>query len=300
MTAPSLPALSTARSGAAAARQGFDFLERRLAALASARPALALRAAGGLGRLRNRLSGAWPSPRQVALLFPHLDRAAAARAAWRIGGLECRNRLLVEIIRRSGLAALHPLVRTPSPLAALRPPLVLCFFHVGAMQALGAALERLPAPVLAFRHGLLQAGRPPLEVLSTAGNDETRSAAFHRALAHLHRGGFVALAPDLSPGPSLAAPCLGRRLPLARGPFALARLAAAPLLPLVARWRHGHLETLLGPPLAAAGTRALATESALAAAAATWLERYLLAAPTELSLGLLRNLLAADTAPPGP
>jgi hypothetical protein len=295
-------------------------LERRLAAVAASHPALALRAAGGLGRLRNRLSAAWPSPRQVALLFPHLDRAAAARIAWNIGGLECRNRLGVEILRRGGIAALLPLLRQPSALAALRPPLVLGFFHIGAMQGLGAALARLPAPVLAFRLGLLTSGQPPLEIVSTAGDVEARAAAFHRGLDHLRRPGFVAMALDLPATRGLAAPCLGRQLALSRGPFALARLAGCPLVPIAARWRQGKLETVHGAPLAAnltapqpgaepgrdagqvgrhdAGPGTTAAEAPLARAAARWLENYLLAAPADLSLGLLRDLLAAETAPP--
>ncbi len=268
-------------------------MERRLAALAGSHPAAALRAAGGFGRLRNRLSGAWPSPEQVGGLFPRLDRAAAARVAWRIGGMECRNRLLVEIIRRAGSAALRPLLRQPSPLAALRPPLVLCFFHVGAMQGLGAALEQLPAPVLAFRQGLLAAGRPPLEVVSTEGDDQARAAAFHRGLDRLRRGGFVAMAIDLPPARTLAAPCLGRSLALSRGPFALARLAGCPLVPFVARWRQGRIDTVHGAPLA---TDSAIDEIALARTAASWLERYLLDTPAEMGLGLLRDLLAAETA----
>jgi len=290
------------RLGRAAARRGFDMLERQLAALAPAWPAPALRTAGGCGWLRNRLSGAWPSAEQVRFVFPGLERGAAARIAWRIGGMEGRNRLLVELIRRDGLSTVRPLVRTPAMLAALRPPLVLCTFHVGAMQGLGAALERLPAPVLALREGLLGTARPPLEIVSTHGHDEGRAAAFHRCLDRLQRGGFAAMAIDLTAGPGPAAPCLGRWLTLARGPFALARLAGAPLVPIVARWRSGEIEIVLGEPFAAepsssGGAGAMARENALAVAAAGWLERYLVASPGELGLGLLRALLAAGAAP---
>jgi hypothetical protein len=292
------------RSGRAAARRGFDALERRLAALAAGWPAPALRAAGGLGWLRNRLAGAWPSPEQVGVLFPRLDRAAAARAAWSIGALEGRNRLLVELIRRAGLAAVRPLVRTPAALAALRPPLVLCSCHVGAVQGLEPALERLPAPVLALRQGVLGAARPPLEIVSTDGNDQARAAAFYRGLDRLRCGGFVAMVFDLPTASGPVAPFLGRRLELSRGPFALARLAGVPLVPIVARWRGGEIEVDLGAPLAAdagvaagSGAEEMAREGALAVAAASWFERYLLASPPELGLGLLRALLAAEAAP---
>jgi hypothetical protein len=79
-------------------------------------------------------------------------------------------------------------------------------------------------------------------------------------------------------------------------------------VPIVARWQGNEIEIILGPPLAAgpaaASTAAaahpgeIADEAALAGAAATWLERYLLASPAELGLGLLRDLLAAEIAAP--
>ena len=51
------------------------------------------------------------------------------------------------------------------------------------------------------------------------------------------------------------------------------------------------------PSAAAGGAGAMTQENALAVAAASWLERYLVASPGELGLGLLRALLAAGTAP---
>jgi hypothetical protein len=268
----------------------FDTLEDWLA---RGTPHRALPAAAVLGQARNRLSRRWPSPEQVQSLFPHLDRSAAARLAWRIGGLEARNRVLVAGIRRAGLEPVRPLVRCPEAFTALRPPVLLGTFHVGAMHALGPALEQLPGPVLALRQGPLFVPRPPLEVATTEGDEQSRSALFHRALLHLDRGGFVALALDVVQGSALRVSCLGRPLALARGPFALARLTGTPLVPLVARWRSGGVEILLGDPLALPGQEAgpEAWEGALAASAARWLESYLLASPGELGLGLLRNLL---------
>ena len=269
-----------------------------LAPLAAEHPWLALSAASARGSLRNRLSRRWPSPAQVQALFPQLGPRAAARAAWGIGALEARNRLLIDQIRRAGLAPVRPLVRTPAAFAALRPPLILGMFHVGAVQALGAAIERLPGPVLLMRLGSPYTPSPPVEVASTEGNDQRRAAAFRRALAHLAGGGFVVLALDVAPAPGLRVSCLGRTLELARGPFALARLTGAPLRPLVARWRRSTVEVEAGEALDAGlamGTEA--RESALAAAAARWLERYLLNSPAELGLGLLRALLTDELTP---
>jgi len=270
------------------ARKIFDTLEGSLARLAVSRPRLAFSGAGAIGELRNRLSRRWPSPEQVRTLFPHLDRGTAARVAWRIGGLEARNRLLIDCIRGRGLDPVRPLVRTPEGFAALRPPLVLGFFHTGAVQALGAAVERLPGPVLVLRQGLLSTPRPPVRVESTEGDGQRRAAAFQRALVHLAAGGFVVVALDVVPGPGFRAPCLGRSIELARGPFALARIAGAPVRPLVARWRNGGVEAEAGEALTAPDPG----EKALAGEAARWLERYLLESPAELGLGLLRSLLA--------
>ena len=224
-------------------RRAFDGLESGLALLAPRHPRLAFSAAAALGSLRNRLSRRWPSPEQVQSLFPQLEPRAAARVAWSLGALEARNRLLVDSIRRAGLDPVRQLMRHPSEaFAALRPPLILGAFHVGAVQALGAAVERLPGPVLVMRLGSLYAPTPPVEVASTEGDDQRRAASFQRALNRLAGGGFVVLALDLPPGPGLRVPCLGRTLELARGPFALARLTGAPLVPLAARWWRSGVE----------------------------------------------------------
>lgn len=261
-------------------RRLFDGLESRLTGLALRHPRAAFSMAGALGSLRNRLSRRWPEPEQVRALFPALSRSEAARAAWRIAALEARNRLLVRREEEPGLP-----VETSEAFAALRPPLLLGTFHVGAVHALGPALERLPGPVLALRQGRLYTGA--LEVISTEGDEQSRAAVFHRALGHLRAGGFVALALDVVPGSGLAVPCLGRELELARGPFALARLAGVPIVPLAARWRRERVEVRTGEAIHPAG------EAEMAASAARWLESYLLESPAELGLGLLRSLLIA-------
>jgi len=276
-------------------RRIFDALEGGLAPLAGRWPRLAFTSAAAAGRLRNRLSRRWPSPEQVQTLFPGLEPGEAARVAWRIGGLEARNRLLIDRIRRQGLDPVRPLIQTPEDFRALRPPLVLGFFHVGAVQALSPAVERLPGPVLILRQGLLSTPRPPVRVESTEGDGQRRAAVFRRALAHLAEGGFVVVALDVVPGTGFRVPVLERSIELARGPFALARIAGAPVQPLAARWRGGGVEILTGPELAVeAAPEPRVQEAALAGEAARWFERYLLESPAELGLGLLRSLLGFE------
>lgn len=263
----------------------FDGLEGQLPGLALRHPRhwrVALSLAGALGSIRNRLSRRWPDPEQVRTLFPSLPCSEAARVAWKIAALEARNRLLVECIRRGAL----PPVEAPEAFATLRPPLILGTFHIGAIHALGPALEKLPGPVLALRQGRLYEPGPTVEVVSTEGDEQNRAAVFLRALSHLQAGGFVVTALDAVPGKTLAAPCLGRTLELARGPFTLARLAGVPIVPLAARWRQGAVEVAVGEALTSS------EEAGLAAAAALWLEKYLLESPSELGLGLLRSLLS--------
>lgn len=246
----------------------FDRLEQRLERLRNPRTAFFL--AGALGSIRNRLSRRWPRPDQVRALFPSLSRSEAARVAWRIAALEARNRLLVRRIRQG----LKPLVDVPGSFATLRPPLLLGTFHAGAIHGLGPALERLPGPVLALREGRLH---PADWVVSTEGDEQGRAAVLARALAHLEAGGFVVTALDVGPGPS--APCLGQALEMSRGPFALARMAKVPIVPLVGRWRKDRVEIVTGEAFRE-------PESA-----ARWLESHLLESPAELGLGLLRSLL---------
>lgn len=271
--------------------------------MAARRPRLAYAAAGVLGSLRNRLSRRWPAPEQVRLLFPRLTRQDASRIAWEIAGNEGRNRLLIEAIRRAGPAAVRPLVATTAEVfAPLRPPLLLGMFHTGAIQALNVAVERLPGRVLVLRQGALYPPMPPVAVESTDGDGQRRAAAFRRALLHLKEGGFVVLALDVVQGPGLPVSCLGHRLELARGPFALARLTGAPIRPLVARWERGRIGIVVGDELGAnlpsvSGREAPEWEGDLAASAARWLERYLEGSPVELGLGLLRVLLGSTLTP---
>lgn len=285
----------------------FDALELRLGARLRRHPSGALRIMAAVGRGRNFLSRRWPSPAEVQRLLPDLAPRQAARVAWEVAGLAACNRHLAAASRHGDGDAVGALpLRAPAGFSRLRPPLILGFVHAGLVEGLGSALGHLAAPVVVLRHGHQRAtAPPPLVLVTTEGGEQGRAAAFLQAYASLQGGGFVAAALDVlpgAPGTGLPVSLLGRRLELARGPFALARLTGAPILPLAARRCRGGMEIVAGEPVAA-GERAgemgaAAREGELAGAVAAWFEIYLRGSPGELGLGLLRNLLAEAATEP--
>ena len=90
-------------------------------------------------------------------------------------------------------------------------------------------------------------------------------------------------------------PCLGRSVPLARGPFALARLTRARLVPAVARWNDaGRIDIVVGQALGmdSAGPPAI-VEASAAASAGRWFDGYAREHPQELWFCTLRWLASA-------
>ena len=181
-----------------------------------------------------------------------------------------RTLLLSGWTRGAGRTAIHKLVRENEAVRRLRPPMIVATFHIGPILGLGVLSDRLQGETLSLRGTLI------------GGTDQQRAATFHRAIERLRQNGFVILALDPHEAHRIAAPFLGRTLQLARGPFAMARNARAPIVPLVARWDGREIELIVGEPLPL-----LDDEQALAAAAAQWLENYLREWPGELSARIL-------------
>jgi lauroyl/myristoyl acyltransferase len=282
-------------------REGFD-----TAAVAATRPhpPAGFRAVARLARLANRLQVHGPRPSEVARLFPEASVQACAAAARQISANHLRNHALVALVQRDGIDAVAAWTRWESGGEELldrgqsRQSAVLVTWHVGAALGIGAALHGLGAPVLFLRAGSFFPSTPVVRILTTDGPAEHRAAAGRRALDWLRAGGLVLAALDGSDGEGSArVPCLGRAITIARGPLALARLASAPLVPLVARWRpDGRVGARAFPalpwptPPRDAGAE---FETALAAATAAWLEGYLREAPGEMWPSSLRWLLDA-------
>src|SRR5262245_28205896 len=110
-----------------------------------------LAAAGLAGRVANGLRLHGPTAADLGALFPEKDESALRRLAPRLTGLEFRNRILLESVRRDGLAALGPMTVADSSWRHLAPPAILVSFHMGALYALPGALTALSGPALVVR-----------------------------------------------------------------------------------------------------------------------------------------------------
>jgi len=262
--------------------RSFDGAGKLLALLAKSHPRIAYPLAAALGGVRHSVTRRWPSIAEVRELFPHLRSPGAAVVAARIAALNERNRVLVRGILRHGIDPVRPFVSAAEPLATMGGPQILATFHVGALHAIGPALERLRPPVLAFRSGALFSPAASLRVQSTEGNEQMRAAALHGALLHLRQGGIVVMALDVVPDRGIETRCLGHTLRMAPGAFALARWTGASVIPIAARWTSSGIRVRSGQSVSTP------------AEAAAWLEDYLLESPSEITLGLLRMLLGVS------
>jgi hypothetical protein len=257
-----------------------------------------LTATGAIGRTAHRLHPARPAVSDVAALFHDIPPADAATIAHAMSGARYQNRALVEIARRRGLALLRDVV-DPAGVEALRPlvgggPAILVGWHVGPPFGLAGAFEAVGLQVLLLRRALSYGTTPTLEVAPTDGGQDERSSAFRQALARLREGGVVLLAVDASDVAQTApVPCFGRARSMARGPFALARLTGAPVLPIAAALDGDRVvRVAIGSRLTGDG-EGDALEASLAAGAAAWLEGFLRRSPGQLRRCVLAWLLEA-------
>jgi lauroyl/myristoyl acyltransferase len=224
-----------------------------------------------------------PTRTMLRSLFPDVSRHDTGRVLRRIWTTYARTLLLGGWIRRKGREPIRSIVRENDAVRRLRPPMIFSTFHIGPTLGLGVLSERVPGETLVMRGTQFPLDRATRENVNLVqGTDQQRAATFHRAIERLRQNGFVILALDPHQAPRIAAPFLGRTLQLARGPFAMARIARVPIVPLVARWDGTEIEIIVGEPLPL-----LDDEQALATLAAQWLENYLRESPGELSARIL-------------
>lgn len=255
----------------------------------------ALTVMGTVGRAAHRLRPDKPSPSEVAELFDTVSPAAALTIAGEMSALRYQNQLLVFLARHrgSGILERHVDVRSLEPLKrfASGSPAIFLTWHLGPPFGLLGAFGRLGLDVLAIRR---TAGFEVRFTTLAAVDDGSsgRAKAVLRAVKRLRKGGLVIIAGDgVDTAEMLPAPCLGRVAPMPRGPFAIARLSGAPVVPLVARWDDdGWARITVGEQLRGEGSGRM-LESSLALAAGRWLESYLLSSPRQLRRCSLRWLL---------
>jgi hypothetical protein len=223
----------------------------------------------------------------VAALFGTRVAAEAREIARRSAALRFKNHAALALLQKKGLAALADRVSSahaqpPASLVSAKRAILLSS-HVGVHNGVSAALHRWG--IEAF-------------VLPLQGVDQPqrRAMALRTAIDVLRDGGRVLAVMD-GPFGAHSAPvdCLGRRIVLRRGAFALACLTNAVMLPAVARWsEHGDIEPFVDEPLPAAPGRC--GERELTRLAASWLERYLTAHPEEAWPYTIANFLDAPLA----
>lgn len=261
---------------------------RALRRLAARFPLAGLRAARATAAVTGRF-GFGVDERRLAAAFPELGPRELSRA---------RRRMWSTFLQDQALdAALAPDADPPpgfpsivpaAPPAHLRPPAILASFHLGPFFGLGGTLARLPGDVVAMHRGAPVRERSV--ALRSTGHDRwDRARAFERTLAHVRGGGFAYVTFDaVAEGYDIATidvPLLDGTVTLARGPFALARLAKAPIVPLAARWSRDTIVVTYGEPIPPSDD-----ERAMALAAARWLDAYLRARPGESEAALLDRL----------
>jgi hypothetical protein len=214
----------------------------------------------------------WPRPSFAVASV--LDRMTGAlgltdRSFWRRGVMY--------------IGIFHPSNRWPFPAVAAAPdpmgmpgPAVLASLHIGAVEAVGALLERLPAAVLGLVDREIPAGRR-MTTIQVGGGEWQRVATTKRAVETLRSGGFVFLAVDaMMANARIETTVCGKAVSWARGGFDLARLTNSPMLPVMTRWRGRKVEIISGEPIPPADA------SEMIATLAEWLERYLNEHPSEL------------------
>lgn len=220
---------------------------------------------------------------RIRELFPRLSHRDVKRVAAHARNDELRNLVVMQTMWTRGLDPVRKLVEENEQLRTLRAPMILGTFHVGAIAAIGPALERVPGNVLVLRRTLPGHEKESrLKIESTDGDDQHRALVFHRALEWLGAGNIVFMPLDPEHAVRIDAPFLGGRLHLARGPFAMSRIKQVPIVPILARWRQSRVEIVVGDPIAPSED-----ENAMVAATAVWLERYLLDNPNEISARIL-------------
>jgi hypothetical protein len=223
----------------------------------------------------------------VLRAFPRLTREQLSSVTRGARSDEMRERVLFEMAAVAGRQSIRNLVDVPLRIDDLRAPIVLGGFHTGALGAVGPVLEELEAPVLVLRRVRRRRRIPTTLTIEEVGDDERqRARAFYRAVRWLQDGGIVFTPLDPEVAVRLPARVGERMFQFARGPFALARVANVPIIPIIARWRGARVQVVLGDP-----AQPSPAEQEMADIVGQWLGRYLTEEPRDISPRLV-NLMS--------
>lgn len=222
-------------------------------------------------------------PDAIARLLPHLDGAAISRVRQESWAGHLRMRAWEGSIDAPRAPSRYAPVELKLDPAALEPPMVLALFHLGPTRALRALFDVLPARTLLLARSERTVGG--LDVLRVTQDPAVRAACVARAIRGLRDGRFVAGAVDtVDTAAEVEAALFGRAIRLARGPFAIARLARVPLVPVATTWDGRRPAVLAGRPISSSD------EPELIAQTARWLEEHLGRHPGDISPRTLRDL----------
>lgn len=251
-------------------------------------------AVGRVSRLSTPVMRRQARVQRIRSVFAHMTEPEARRAERDLRCSMLKSRALGVALSRTRGEPVFPPVAVGAAFADVRGPAVLTTFHVGPVGAIGEVVRRVPGEITALHR---MDWRFPSNVAGVYVDDTDmgQAAAFYHGVSALRRGGCVLILGDGPPGHEVS--LLGRVTTLKRGPYALARITGAPIVPLVARWTGASVDIVCGRPI-----QAIDDEAAMAQAMAAVLERHLLEHPGEIGDHLLSELSRAPrrTSRPAP
>ena len=168
-------------------------------------------------------------------------------------GQDLARRCLQHAVKNDLVVILRTFRRMPEVLSLLRchgaerllelqrsgRPALLLFAHVGPRSGAAAALASLGIRATALRQGKgnVATDLEGIDAWKAAPGSLESQLFLKHATASLRRGGCVLLGIDGHLGKGhFIHPCLGRKMPFAKGIFALQEMTGAPVIPVYARW----------------------------------------------------------------
>lgn len=279
-----------------------------------------VRTARVAGKVLHSVRTSQPTPQEVAEVLSPFGIPADAKLIAREIALQDRmnnavlavnhahgSESVLGLIDSASLARIEELMQSPAATIILGwrhvgPPVVLAaairnLNAHGRSALVGGLFERHPTSGAARQESLETPSRPLENPSEKMRSDVSRTAGLWQLVQHLKSGGIVGMQANDPKGTTLDVPCAGRTLQFGRGPFVLARLTGAPIVPIMKRWTSSHqVAFVVGPPLRPVeetGHADVEYDRRLAIAAARWIESRIRETPDALRPAAIAGLLAA-------